>query len=104
MIRLFLLLLLLVVCISKTTSYELERFEFEGNSHFAFGYTLGAKFQTKIQARIGQHVQLQNRLLPFYYKTEEGKELYQKFLTIHRRIFPVSFSSKFHSVIGHLCF
>ncbi|KAJ0396201.1 hypothetical protein P43SY_001908 [Pythium insidiosum] len=66
----------------------LEQFQFEGESHVAFGQAMGARFRDKIVARVQQNLKLQTRLLPFVQTTEAGRAIYDAFLQRHEEVFP----------------
>lgn len=65
-----------------------EIFEFEGDSHWQFGYELGQRFADKIQTRLRLNAAVQTLVLP-YLETVEGQELYGTYLQSHNTTFPV---------------
>lgn len=69
-----------------------EVFEFDGESHWQFGYELGQRFADKIQTRLRLNVAVQTLVLP-YLETMEGQELYGTYLQSHNTTFPVGHSS-----------
>lgn len=84
-------LALLLAVVHAWTSSDvavLEKFEFTGESHVAFGRAIGERFKDKIQARIAANIKLQTRLLPFVQTTTQGKAAYDLFITSHEATFP----------------
>lgn len=65
-----------------------EVFEFDGDSHWQFGYELGQRFADKIQTRLRLNAAVQTLVLP-YLETMEGQELYGTYLQSHNTTFPV---------------
>lgn len=72
--------------------YSLPSFRFvHGNAsldpHRAFGEAMGKQFAVQISERFGNWSSLQTTLLPALL-TDPGRELYDKFLRVHRQVFP----------------
>jgi len=72
--------------VGANPSPDVPVFNWDGVSHYDFGYQMGRHFIREIEHRM-QSPDLVHRYLPFY-QTDRGKQVYQAFLNTHFDTFP----------------